>query len=145
MAPYYCFQMEMDLDVVDPNLEDPGVLQVLSRILQVDKAPDLGVLGDLMALLITDHPLVEMDHLMTISKVDLHLEEGGEVLVTAEVLAVVAVLAVVVAEVFATDLLDLEVILTGILTLPSRNVLKIRMSTVVECGVAHVTAPQNKF
>ena len=115
MAPYYCFQMteEMDPDAEDPSLEDPEVLQVLSRILQVDEvqmAPDLGVLSPL----ITDHRLVEMDHLMTIST-DLHLEEVGEVLVTAvwtvEVLETAEVLeAVVVAEVFATDLLDLEVI-----------------------------------
>ena len=98
MAPYYCFQMEVDPDVEDPRLEDLEVLQVLSRILQVDMAPDLGVLSPL----ITDHRLVVMDHLMTISK-GLRLEEVGEVL-AAEVLAVE------VAEVFATGLLDLEVI-----------------------------------
>ena len=95
MAPYYCFQMEMDPGVEDHNLEDPAVLQV-----RADKAPDLGVL---MGHLITDLHLVEMDHhLMTISK-DLHLEEVGEVLVTEEVLVAVEVLATVeVAEVLAT-------------------------------------------
>lgn len=87
--------MEVDPDVEDPHLEDLEVLQVLSRILQVDTAPDLGVLSPL----ITDHHLVVMDHLMTISK-GLRLEEVGEVGLTAE--------AVEVAEVFATGLLDLE-------------------------------------
>ena len=97
MAPYYCFQMEVDPDV-DPPLEDQEVLQVLSKILQVDL--DLDLAQDPLNPLITDHHFV-MDHLMTISK-DLHLEEVGEVGLTAE--------AVVVVEVFATDLLDLEVI-----------------------------------
>ena len=107
----------------DPPLEDPGVvLQVLSKILQVDpQDPDLGVLSHL----IMDLRLVEMDLLTTASK-DLHLEEVGAVstVEVAEVLtAVVEVLtateveAAEVAEVFATDLLDLEVnISNGILT-----------------------------
>ena len=102
--------MEGDLPLEDPEV----VLQVLSKVLQVDPLdPDLGVLSHL----IMDLPLVEMDLLTTASK-DLHLEEVGAVLTVevAEVLtAVVEVLtatdleAVEVAEVFAMDLLDLEV------------------------------------
>ena len=103
MAPYYCFQMEVDPDV-DPPLEDPEVLQVLSKILQADL--DLDLAQDPLNPLITDHHSVVMDHLMTISK-GLHLEEVAEVGLTVEA-------PVEVAEVFATDLLDLEVILTGI-------------------------------
>ena len=99
----------------DPPLEDPEVvLQVLSKIPQVDPLdPDLGVLSHL----IMDLRLVEMDLLTTASK-DLRLEEVGAVstVEVAEVLtAVVEVLtatdleAAEVAEVFAMDLLDLEV------------------------------------
>ena len=99
MAPYYCFQMEVDPDV-DPPLEDQEVLQVLSKILQVDL--DLDLAQDPLNPLITDHHSVVMDHLMTISK-GLHLEEVAEVGLTVEA-------PVEVAEVFATDLLDLEVI-----------------------------------
>jgi len=113
---------KVDQDVEgDPPLEDPGVvLQVLSKILQVDpQDPDLGVLSHL----IMDLPLVEMDLLTTASK-DLHLEEVGAVstVEVAEVLtAVVEVLtateveAAEVAEVFATDLLDLEDLDPGIM------------------------------
>ena len=100
----------------DPPLEDPEVvLRVLSKIPQeVDpQDPDLGVLSHL----IMDLRLVEMDLLTTASK-DLRLEEVGAVstVEVAEVLtAVVEVLtatdleAAEVAEVFAMDLLDLEV------------------------------------
>ena len=101
MAPYYCFQMvKVDPEGVDPPLEDPEVLQVLSKILQADL--DLDLAQDPLNPLITDHHSVVMDHLMTISK-GLHLEEVAEVGLTVEA-------PVEVAEVFATDLLDLEVI-----------------------------------
>ena len=102
---------------VDPPLEDPEVvLRVLSKIPQeVDpQDPDLGVLSHL----IMDLLLVEMDLLTTASK-DLRLEEVGavstvevaEVLTAevAEVLTATDLEAVEVAEVFAMDLLDLEV------------------------------------